>query len=287
MKHVLCATDLSERSDRAIRRAFRLATQQGARLTVLTIVDSELPVGLAETLREDAATRLERYCADMAGQFACDYAVRAELGDPAVDLAEAAQEADADLVVIGLHRRRRILDRLRGTTMERIVRASNLPVLVVRDPADHDYRAVLAPVDFSPAAMTALHLARALAPDATITAFHALYIPFAGFTREDKGGPVTRSYLREVSAQMKNWATSGGLPEGVAMPDIQEGGLTEIYGQMLGRRKPDLIAIGAHARSGLAPYMLGSFAASLVRDPPCDLLVTLPQAMARDATSSS
>ena len=39
---------------------------------------------------------------------------------------------------------------------------------------------------------------------------------------------------------------------------------------------PDLIALGAHTRSGLSPYTLGSFAANLVRHPPTDLLLAHP-----------
>lgn len=286
MEKMLCATDLSPRSDRAIRRAFRLATQQGATLTILSIVDSELPVEMAEALREDTANRLKRLAADTAEQFPCTYEVRAELGDPGTDLAGIAQEAGVDLIILGLHRHRRILDRLRSTTMERAVRATHLPVLLVRDAADHDYRTALAPVDFSPAATAALHHTRSLAPKAEIAAFHALHIPFAGFTREDRGGPVTRAYLREATDEMNAWVKARGLPEGVRTPTIIEGGLTEVFEQQLSATKPDLVVIGAHARSNIAPFILGSFAAELVRDPPCDLLVTRPTRKA-GATSSN
>lgn len=286
MKKMLCATDLSPRSDRAIRRAFRLASRQDAKLTILNVVDSELPVGMAEVLRADAKTRLERYAADMAVQFPCSYEVQAVLGDPATDLAAIAREADVDLVILGLHRHRRILDRLSSTTMERVVRATHLPVLLVRDPADHDYRVVLAPVDFSPAATAALHQARALSPQAQIVAFYVLHIPFARFARTDHGGPAEDAYLREATAEMEAWATKGGLPAEIERPEIIEGGLREILLQQLHHMKPDLVAIGAHARSGFAPFILGNFATSLVRDPPCDLLVTRPP-KADGPTSSS
>ena len=42
-KHILMASDLSPRSERALRRAFLLAEEFDAKLTVLSIVDSDLP----------------------------------------------------------------------------------------------------------------------------------------------------------------------------------------------------------------------------------------------------
>jgi nucleotide-binding universal stress UspA family protein len=38
--------------------------------------------------------------------------------------------------------------------------------------------------------------------------------------------------------------------------------------------KPDLVAVGAHTRSGFLPNVLGSFVTDLIHSPPCDLLVS-------------
>ncbi|MCH2075374.1 MAG: universal stress protein [Rhodobacteraceae bacterium] len=47
---ITVATDLSERSDRAVRRAADLARTYGASLTVLNIVDADLPDDLEEIM---------------------------------------------------------------------------------------------------------------------------------------------------------------------------------------------------------------------------------------------
>jgi universal stress protein E len=47
MKRILVATDLSERSRLALRRALSLARQFGAELTILHVVDDERPEGFA------------------------------------------------------------------------------------------------------------------------------------------------------------------------------------------------------------------------------------------------
>ena len=58
MEQILVATDLSTRSDRAVDRAFALAEQHGAKLTLTHIVDSELPEEMIDGLREKALGRL-------------------------------------------------------------------------------------------------------------------------------------------------------------------------------------------------------------------------------------
>lgn len=54
MKNILIATDLSERSNRALRRAAMLAAQFGAHLTVLHVTDADLPERVATAVGTEA-----------------------------------------------------------------------------------------------------------------------------------------------------------------------------------------------------------------------------------------
>ena len=56
MKHILVATDLTARSDRAIERAFSLARETGAELTILHAVDDELPASVADQIKGEKLT---------------------------------------------------------------------------------------------------------------------------------------------------------------------------------------------------------------------------------------
>ena len=57
--NILVATDLSIRSERALRRAAKLAEQHDARLTVLCIVDEDLPQRVATRMRDAMIEGLE------------------------------------------------------------------------------------------------------------------------------------------------------------------------------------------------------------------------------------
>lgn len=272
MKSILVASDLSERSDRAVRRAIRLARNHGAACHVLHVVDDDLPADLATRWREDAATQLARFVEALDTE-GTEVSQDVRIGDPLVGIPDVVSERDVDLIVLGLHRPRTFLDRLRETTMERLVQLLRKPVLLVRDPDGHDYETVLAPISFSPACSNVSRAARAVAPEARIHAFHGVHLPFSGLTGEKPGGPMSRALIAEAEAVRDTWLAKdrpGLTPDQI---EIVTGSLREVMAAQLAKVRPDLIAIGAHTRFALAPHALGSFAAELVRDPPTDLLI--------------
>lgn len=274
MKVFLAATDLSERSDRAVRRAMRLARLHKGRAHVLHVVDEALPGELAKLWRREAEAHLARTVAAWGGDDGVT--TRVEIGDPLAIIAREARRLEADLVVFGLHRPRPFLDALRETTVERMVRLIDRPALLVRETADHDYARVLAPVSFSAACATALSAARALAPEAEIAAVHAVYLPFAGLTLEDPGGAMDRELTAEAETERTNWCARQGLSQELCAVTPMTGSLGDVIEARIRAFKPDLIALGAHTRGRFAPHTLGSFAAGLVRSPPTDLLLAHP-----------
>lgn len=274
MRVFLVATDLSERSDRAVRRALRLARQHEAACHVLHVVDDALPRDMAETIRDGAQERLRRFVASQPDGEGAEVAVL--IGDPLVTIAEQARARNADLVVFGLHRPRPFLDIACETTVERMIRLSRRPALLVHDMADHDYARILAPVSFSGACATALDTARKLAPEAEISAFHAVHLPFAGLTHEHPGGTMDRELTAEAEEARHAWCAAQGLPEELCAVTPVTGSLGEVMDRQIAAFKPDLIALGAHTRGRFSTHPLGSFAAALLRDPPVDLLLAHP-----------
>ncbi len=270
MERILVATDLSARSVRAMERGFRLAKRLGAAVQVLSVVDDALPDGLAGRLAEDIKAGLEAECRAMGGDAA---GVAVVAGDPAAEIVAQAQTGGAGLIVMGLHRTRPFMDAVRETTMERTVRLSHLPVLLVRNAPGADYARVLCPVDFSAAAAAAVKAAAAVAPDAAMTLFHAFHTPH---TRHGEVSGAAAPFRKEALAEYQAWIAN--RPELLALPEpeLVEGGLDAVFERMAARVAPDLIAVGAHSRPALVRMLIGDFAAGLIRTPPTDLLVSHP-----------
>ncbi|MCT8161145.1 universal stress protein [Pseudoruegeria sp. SHC-113] len=276
MKNIVVATDLSGRSAHALSRAFQLAAQSGASVTVVKVADEDLPATMSAKIQIDAQEMLEALCRAEAAKHPAPFSIEVLTGDPAQCIRACARDYDSDLIVLGAHRRRGFLDGMRETTLEHLVRIVRRPVLLASLPADAPYTKVLVPMDFSPASTAAAKAALKVAPAAEIAAFHAVHVPYQGMAR---GGPekgMEDVFLNEAHEERDRWQAQSGLPESFPLPDISEGSAQQLLDAKLALFGPDLIAIGAHSRATAARWIVGSFAAGLVRNPPCDVLVTRP-----------
>lgn len=245
---ILAATDLSPRSAEVAARAASIAHTLGARLVLAHVraTDTEAPKVSAET--------------------------RLLTGQPAEALSELARAEGATLIVLGLHRERRVLDLLRLTTMERIVLTAPCPVLIAHRPAAQPYAALLAPTDFFPASAAALIAAARIAPGATRHVVHALQLRLGA--RAAPGNEEFEASMLRAEALCTRFLATPGLPELDEPPLIVPGGVHEVLEFRRVELAADLVCIGAH--SGREPGALGSYARDLMRAPPVDLLVSKP-----------
>ncbi|AJE47342.1 universal stress protein [Celeribacter indicus] len=271
MKKFLVASDLSVRSDRALERAIRLARQHEAALTVLHVIDDDLPAPLVARLRESAAETLGEV---LKAQDAPENAeVRIEAGDAVVTISETAEAVGADLVILGIHRPRAFWDMLSGTTMERIVRALRCPVLLVSEPVTGPYRSVLCGIDLSPASETAARTAAALAPEADYHSYHAVHVPYRGLIAREARERQIAPFLHEAEDELAAWLKQADLPEALGTPEILTESVETAFETMRKKTDCDLFAIGAHGRTPLSPTLLGRFTQDHIRQPVCDTLV--------------
>lgn len=264
---IMIASDLSERSDRALRRGLSIAEAVGARVSLVSIVDESLPRDMAADL---AAKSRDHLTATAKGDGnAVDVDIVIETGDPVTRLVEIANEGGFDLVVAGRHRKRPVFDALQQTTVERLVSRALKPVLLAVEAVHEPYAQVFAPVAFSPACHRAVSIARSIAPEAALRILHVWSAPFEGLTGGKDSG-FSRSIENEVMHEAKSWAQHMG--EGCPDVELLHGSLGAIIQSEIIKGAPDLIAVGAHTRS-LSFTGLGSFTAEMLRDPPADLLV--------------
>jgi nucleotide-binding universal stress UspA family protein len=269
-RSVIAATDLSKRSAHVAGRAARLAQTLGARLILAHVGHDDAPgplaglgLGRSKETPETAMTALaEAHGAE----------VRLLVGDPSTELAKLATTENALLIVLGLHRERRVLDLLRLTTMERIVLDAPCPVLIAHQPPDHDYAQVLALSDFSAASAFALATAAQIAPDARFHAVHALRLPIGAALKQ--GGRESDAAREKAKSLREAFLAHPGLPALSEPPEIVPGGVHQVLAFRREELAADLVCIGAH--SGRDPKALGNYARDLMRAPPTDLLVAKP-----------
>jgi nucleotide-binding universal stress UspA family protein len=140
----LVGIDDSEASDAAVAIAAKLAQRLGTKLIACFAIDSNGlyenavsygfdPVPLLRDMRADGEATVNRSLAraSIAGGTASVAVVE---GKPASAVLEAAKENRATLIVVGSHGRRGLRRFFLGSVAEGIVRRSDIPVMVVRNP---------------------------------------------------------------------------------------------------------------------------------------------------------
>ncbi len=145
IQNILVPVDFSDCASEVVERATELAQGLGARLRLLHVI--EPPDGIAldtplkttrgaghtetviEYLTGDAETRLPRYVQQTKG---VETETLVRIGPASETIVDAADEVDADLIIMGTHGRSGLAHLLLGSIAEQVMREAPCPVLSIR-----------------------------------------------------------------------------------------------------------------------------------------------------------
>jgi nucleotide-binding universal stress UspA family protein len=143
-RRILVPTDYSEHSRASVEVAVSLAKSVGASVDIVHVLDrpvysdgvmvrrsGEDQRSLSDLIRENAESEMSAFLAGLALPEGVTVTHRMCSGEPAPRLAEEAKTGAYDLIVVGTHGRAGVLHLLVGSTAERLIRLSPVPVLVV------------------------------------------------------------------------------------------------------------------------------------------------------------
>lgn len=157
IKKILYCTGIGPNSAYIYRHAMALAEKFDAAITVLHVMETLTPdqealidgyIGprsiheVVEHEEENAASRIKKhlqtFCKKLDDDSSCSYRVEkilvVEATSPADEIVRQAAEIGADVIVMGAHRRSFLIDALLGSTSEKVIRKSSVPVLVIQVP---------------------------------------------------------------------------------------------------------------------------------------------------------
>jgi universal stress protein E len=264
---ILVATDLSPASDRVVEAAGELAACTGARLHFIHIFEFDVAAygpppeptfrGNLEAAKRTMAEQIRRIVKASA---------RVESTHVLIDSAHKAvlwhaKLVCADLIVIGPHRRRRMLEEVLGTTADRVLRRAAIPCLVVRRALPVPLRRVLAPVDFSAESRGALQIAtlwaRELGKAVGTCKLEVMHVVPKFMEQVGVGGAAARGELHE---DVRRAVGRRRIPiiETVVRGDPAK----QIVRHS---RSADLIVLGTHGAGSVERVLLGSVASAVAR----------------------
>jgi nucleotide-binding universal stress UspA family protein len=298
-RKIVVPLDGSELAEAAMGPAMAVARHQGAEVIITRApVVETLAVPITEPLggvglywpedsleanKEECGSYLDEFAAKVRGQ---GVPLRTELGQGQPDEAilEVAEKYDADLIVMSTHGYSGVTRWVMGSITEKVLRAAQVPILVVR--GETNISKMLVPLDGSllseKAIEPALQIARAL--DAKVTLLQAV--------------PIKRVDPRQVESLE---SIERGLGEAMERSDQTE---ARLYLEGLVRRFEDLgvemdvavtptpaaenildfadrqgiqlIGMATHGRSGLRRWIYGSVTEKTLRRGCCSMLIVPP-----------
>lgn len=280
MQRILIATDFSTRSDRALRRATLLAREAAAEIVLVHGVDNDQPPRLVKAEERAAKDLLSDLAATLREVDGVRCETRVVLGEPFQVIAEAAERADADIIVMGPHRRQALRDVFIGTTIERTIRRSPRAVIMANAVPAGNYDRVLIATDFSDSSALAVREARKLGllDHAEVLVLHAFDAPARSMiTRSVMSTDELKDYIAEeeerAGQELSAFLRQVDLRPSRRFVQLIEAPIAEIIRDCVRKQKVDLVVIGTHGRTGPAKFFLGSVAEEILRDSDVDVLV--------------
>jgi len=136
LERILLATDFSPPARAAEDYAMSLASDWSARLTVMTVLefppgmDPEYPLNQHYlTQRMSEATDELAELKQRSLRRRIQVGTRIATGIPSLEINQAAEEEDSDLIVVGTRGKSGLAHVLLGSTAERVIRTARCPVL--------------------------------------------------------------------------------------------------------------------------------------------------------------
>ncbi|QOG12507.1 universal stress protein [Arcobacter sp. FWKO B] len=156
-------------------------------------------------------------------------------GDIQTELQKLEKELNINLLIIGSSGESFRLDRLiTGSTTKKIIRSSNIPVLVIKNDKQKEYNKILMPTDFSNESKKAIDDTLEIFDNADITLLHIYSIPFEsrlgiyGIEKEDAVNFSSQITAQNVDMAQKFMGSLSNLKHNVSI-EMRNDVLTPTY----------------------------------------------------------
>jgi nucleotide-binding universal stress UspA family protein len=268
LRSVLVASDLGELSLPAVRTAIDLARLAGARLHLLHVGDT--------MIASDDESRLRDHARRAAPGELKGASMRVVMGSPSTAIVEHATRVDADVIVLGPHRRDSPSAAF-GSTATAVVDAASCPCLIVAGNLRLPLERVMVPIDLSESGggslAVAVTWASALRPrneDADLSVLHV-----STGAEDHANGEALHLEVERIRA----WAG------GAARVRLRERVISSAdpASEILERAAEDaadLVVMGTGANAAerdTAERRVGRVTRAVIRNAPCPVLVVPPR----------
>jgi nucleotide-binding universal stress UspA family protein len=295
---ILCPVDFSEGSDYAMVYANQLAKVMDAEVHCVHVINPSPYASVMEGVYvstgsvEATLERIEEHAREVFEKTLKRYELmhleahgHFEHGDPAREIVRLADELDASHIVLTTHGRTGFDSWVFGSTCEKVVRLSHVPVITLKHPKGElgidqgalTFKRVLCPLDFSDFSKKGLDAARDLCKrfDGTLVLAHAVDTRLEYPMLEPGMGIVdSQHWERDAEKYLKDVAES--IEDVFTEIRVVSGNPYKALVQLMADEDIDIAVMTTHGYRGLSHLLLGSNAERLVRLAPCPVMTIHP-----------
>ncbi|HJP59586.1 MAG TPA: universal stress protein [Gemmatimonadaceae bacterium] len=206
---------------------------------------------------------------------ASPWPIKSVAGDPASTIIAEAEEARADLLVMGIHFHGKFAQALGKNTASRVMTQVSMPVFGVRPHVDQLPRRVMVATDFGKSSWEAAHIAANLVnPGGTIVIAHVSWRPPAVDETDEGAALVQSEGIQRVFERLADELKTGRSIE--VKLEAREGDAGTELLAAAEQIEPDMIASASQRHRLVERMFLGSVSRTLLREGKWSMLITPP-----------
>ncbi|WP_439185213.1 universal stress protein [Carboxylicivirga taeanensis] len=202
-----------------------------------------------------------------------------ENGKPSEKLLQLATTHGVNLILAGSGKGQSNNFKL-GITAEKLIQLSDIPVWIVKNSEEVQFKRILCPVDFSEASQRALKNAILLTKNfnSQLTILNA-YKPFTNLSPRIQVDMEAENskLLRNQKQTMNSFLEDFDLSDVNFEISIEPGIIHEVILEKIKLDNSDLLVMGTNGRSVINRFMMGSITERVVREVPCPFITTKAQ----------
>lgn len=270
IQSIFAITDFSTLAEQGLERAALLAHAHKATLSMMYATEVPNPKFT------DPFARLEQRARQLARRHGISVKTVARTGSMEVDILKQCQRSNLLVLDPRCHRTPWLF--WQGTTLDKMLRHSPCPVLIVKQPPSRPYGRLLVTVDLTEASKELVRHASGFALDAELEPFHAQIELDDVWRRSTVTSVVAVNAYREES----DWGTRDRLFRFTDASHARRNRVTSVSGRGEPARqtvvqqeatKADLIVVSKERSYALGDFLLGSVAQRISRWASSDVLV--------------
>jgi nucleotide-binding universal stress UspA family protein len=277
--------DFFPASDAAARYAAALALNYEATLQLLHVVAPFVPssfevaaavVDVTKSLEENSRRELNKLAAVLR-ETGVEVEADVRSGDVYDEIKRSIETAEPDLIVMGTHGRRAVERWFLGSTTEKLLRHSPVPLVTISAAGEKSFpkaqfRRILVTTDFSEGTSDALNYAFSVAQEnqSKVTLLHVLHEAADPAVKyRDSVVEGVRKQLEDlIPAEARNWCD--------IVSRVETGVPYRVIQRTLEDEKVDLLVMNIHGKGMLDRALLGSTAERVVRVAACPVMMIPP-----------